>query len=292
MIDPPASEHERRVLILGPTPRDGRLIADVLRQSGIPALACADSDRLLRALEDEAAAVLVTEEAVREIGGVLRGAVAAQPAWSDLPILLLTVTGADSPTVMGAIETLGNVTLLERPIRVTALIAAVRTALRSRLRQYETHAYLAERERIERSRKLEIGVARLLSLEDSDDPVPRVLQAVIEGLGWEAGALWEPSERDGRLRSSAFCSRSGKALPQLEAATRATSFGRGEGLPGRVFETGEPVWITDVMSDGNFPRRDAAAAGDPAEQHARGAGGAAAREIRSGRRRDHVFLLA
>ena len=43
-------------------------------------------------------------------------------------------------------RTLGNVTLLERPVRVAALVSAVRSALRARARQYQTRAHLEERE--------------------------------------------------------------------------------------------------------------------------------------------------
>ena len=66
--------------------------------------------------------------------------VAGQPPWSDLPMLILTRPGADSATVSGAVASLGNVTLLERPIRVPALVSAVQVALRARGRQYELRA--------------------------------------------------------------------------------------------------------------------------------------------------------
>jgi signal transduction histidine kinase/ActR/RegA family two-component response regulator len=60
---------------------------------------------------------------------------------------MLTRQGADSAAVALAVESLGNVTLLERPVRIGALASAVRSALRARDRQYQTRAHLEERER-------------------------------------------------------------------------------------------------------------------------------------------------
>src|SRR5207247_1203726 len=45
----------------------------------------------------------------------------------------------------------------------------------------------------------------------------------------------------------------------FRAVTRQTTFRRGEGLPGRVWESCRPAWIADVQLDENFPRRPAAA---------------------------------
>jgi PAS domain S-box-containing protein len=40
----------------------------------------------------------------------------------------------------------------------------------------------------------------------------------------------------------------------FRGATDRTSFARGQGLPGRVWQSGEPAWIGDIAEDPNFPR--------------------------------------
>jgi signal transduction histidine kinase len=67
---------------------------------------------------------------------------ARQPAWSDLPIVLLCQTGVQSPMATRVIGAFTNVTLLDRPTSVRTLLSAVQTALRARLRQYQTRDQL------------------------------------------------------------------------------------------------------------------------------------------------------
>ena len=47
--------------------------------------------------------------------------------------------------------------------------------------------------------------------------------------------------------------------PFLAGSTKLT-FPPGIGVPGRVWESGRPQWVTDVAADDNFPRSDEAAA--------------------------------
>ena len=109
---------------------------------------CPDLAGLCRELEAGAGAAVLTEEALgRAEFGQLVEALGRQPAWSDFPVLVLTRAGADSEVVLRTLETLGNVTLLERPVRVPALVSAVRTALRARRRQYQIRDHLAEQQR-------------------------------------------------------------------------------------------------------------------------------------------------
>lgn len=129
---------ERRIVICAPTGRDAALTAKVLQSVGIHSIVCANSDELMKQLPLGAGALLLVEEVVS--GAAMRPLaeyVATQPTWSDIPILLLTRSGADSLDVQRAVEYLGNVTLVERPVRTIALITATRSAVRARERQYQ-----------------------------------------------------------------------------------------------------------------------------------------------------------
>ena len=105
--------------------------------------------------------------------------------------------------------------------------------------------------------RVEHAVARILA--ETDTPVEvyaAVLEAIGGALGWELGAVWEVGP-DGRLR----CVRTwhaGDGAPEFEALSERIMLERGEGLPGRVFASGEPMWIVDAPEDANFPRASAA----------------------------------
>ncbi len=129
---------ERRIVICTPTGQDAALTSQVFRSVSIGSMVCRDTGDLLEQLPRGAGALLLAEEVIS--GSAIRPLaeyVASQPTWSDIPILLLTRSGADSMDARRAVESLGNVTLMERPVRTTALISAARSALRARERQYQ-----------------------------------------------------------------------------------------------------------------------------------------------------------
>ncbi len=129
---------ERRIVICTPTGQDAALTSRVFRSVNIGSMVCRDTGELLEQLPRGAGALLLAEEVIS--GSAMRPLVeyvAGQPTWSDLPILLLTRSGADSVDVRRAVERLGNVTLMERPVRTIALISAARSAIRARERQYQ-----------------------------------------------------------------------------------------------------------------------------------------------------------
>jgi signal transduction histidine kinase len=126
------------------TPRDGATTRDILWRAGIETELC-DSVRVVAAeLQRGAAALMLPEESIGVASQVLAVAIAQQAPWSDLPVLVLTRQGADSADASLAVAALGNVTLLERPVRVATLVSTARTALRARERQYQIRRQLEE----------------------------------------------------------------------------------------------------------------------------------------------------
>ncbi len=146
---------DRRVLVLVPTSKDASVTQALLSSNAIPIEICPTFDALVQELTSGAAAILFPEELVSRAHNMqLRDILARQAAWSDLPVLVLTRSGADSEELGEAVRTLGNVTLLERPVRTATLLSAVRTALRARERQYQIRGHLAERAKSEESLRI------------------------------------------------------------------------------------------------------------------------------------------
>ena len=134
---------ERRVLLLPPTPKDGELTCAILREAGIYCEACANLTDLLDSASVAAGAIILAEEVLgSDDVQSIEEALSRQPPWSDLPILLLTWQGGDSHQVLGAMEMLPNLTLLERPLRIATFTSTVRAALRARDRQYQIRGHI------------------------------------------------------------------------------------------------------------------------------------------------------
>jgi signal transduction histidine kinase/ActR/RegA family two-component response regulator len=137
---------QEAVLILAP---DAALSRKVLEDAGMECAPCRDIGDLCAGIDDGAGIAVLAEEALaHETLELLRLAIRRQPAWSDFPLLVVTAEGADSELVLHTLETLGNVTLLQRPVRVPALVSGVRAALRARRRQYQIRDYVGESDRI------------------------------------------------------------------------------------------------------------------------------------------------
>ena len=129
-----------RVLIHAPVGRDAGLTAELLQRASIACAVCRSLPELCDAFAEGAGAILLTEEALGDPAVQnLAEALEEQPAWSDISVLLFAGNDREPSSVRAIrkLEILRNVTLLERPVRVAAVISTVQAALRGRHRQYE-----------------------------------------------------------------------------------------------------------------------------------------------------------
>jgi PAS domain S-box-containing protein len=137
-----------RALILAPRGRDAAIAVDMLRETGLEAEACPSLASLIDELDEGAAFIIVTEEAISSADlHPLSAWIADQEEWSDIPFILLTTRGGGlerNPAAARHLELLGNVTFLERPFHPTTLVSLARSALRARRRQYDARARLID----------------------------------------------------------------------------------------------------------------------------------------------------
>ncbi len=137
------------IKIVASLPRDAELICSSLTDPGITCRLNSPATAVAVAAEipERTDIIILFEEALdQHATECLAEALSRQPPWSDIPIIVLTGGGAvsrASERLAKMREPLGNVTLIERPVRPITLISSVRSAIRARKKQYEIAEHLA-----------------------------------------------------------------------------------------------------------------------------------------------------
>lgn len=156
--------HDHRTIIVAPTGKDGRLVAGLLERLTIPCHIASSITEACTLIREGAGAAIISEEAfvngsMNELLQVLH----EQPSWSDFPLILLTISGRvtiESERLREMRRPLGNLFLLERPIRPETLLSTLEIALRGRERQYQIRdqidQYGRAQEALLRSEKLAV----------------------------------------------------------------------------------------------------------------------------------------
>ena len=117
-----------------------------------------------------------------------------------------------------------------------------------------------ERRRAERRLGFQYTATRVLAESPRlDAAVPRMLQAICESLGWDVGVIWWVDPQASVLVCGDLWHSPSLRADEYAALCRESTFAPGIGLPGRVWASGEPVWIADVTKHSNFPRASVAA---------------------------------
>ncbi|CAN5463357.1 response regulator [soil metagenome] len=137
-----------KAVILAPSGRDAEIAATILGEAGFPSQIVRDLPSMIEQIELGAGVAVMAEEAIRSADlRPFKDSLDGQPAWSDIPVVLLTWHGGGperNPAASRLAEVLGNVTFLERPFHPTTLATLARTAIRSRRRQYEARSRLED----------------------------------------------------------------------------------------------------------------------------------------------------
>jgi PAS domain S-box-containing protein len=103
------------------------------------------------------------------------------------------------------------------------------------------------------------AVARILVSADTlAEATPKLLATIGGQLGWDLGALWTVRPRLDTIGCVELWMGPGIDDAGFAAATKEAAFATGEGIPGRVWESGRAEWVADVRGEENFPRAEMA----------------------------------
>ena len=141
------SGYAAQTIVVTPNEADGKLSVELLRADGIVATRYPTLADVPPLAGDDIGCLLIVEEAltqaeIQRIDQLLL----AQPAWSDLPLLVIA---GHATSLVGFVERVfsqpGNLSVLQRPLHPVTLSLAVKASLRARARQFELRDLLAER---------------------------------------------------------------------------------------------------------------------------------------------------
>jgi PAS domain S-box-containing protein len=83
----------------------------------------------------------------------------------------------------------------------------------------------------------------------------QILETVGRNLQWDVGGLWAVDRTTRRLRCVEIWHPPSTEFLEFVNFSRQTTFRAGEGLPGRVFKSGQPVWIADLAEEQDLVRK-------------------------------------
>jgi PAS domain S-box-containing protein len=114
---------------------------------------------------------------------------------------------------------------------------------------------ITDRRRTEHRLALQYAITRIVSRSiDFVEGTHEILETVCESLGWQVGILWAVDHQDEVLRCVDVWHNPTLDMHEFELTSRTRTFPLRVGLPGRIWESGKPAWVSNLKTDPNFPR--------------------------------------
>jgi PAS domain S-box-containing protein len=242
---------EMRVVVLPPTTADGVAIKKLLDSCGMACVVVSNLTAACEAVNGGAGALVIAEEELED-DLRLRECIRIQPVWSDLPLILLSSSGrSESATLAEMVPTLGNVSLVERPVRMSTLVSLIRSSLRARSRQYQVREHLAQQEAAQKTIREAQQRFRLL-LENITDYAIFMIDTEGRVASWNSGAEhtlgYSSNEILGQPAAQLFVAESAGEDVLAREMKEAQTMGRATSTGWRARKNGERLYVEGVLS--------------------------------------------
>lgn len=115
---------------------------------------------------------------------------------------------------------------------------------------------ITEQRQAERRLAMQYAVTQAMtSALGANDALANLLPRLAQGTGWALGEIWLVDNAGATLRRAHAWHDPRLNLGEFEDASRKTVFGRGDGVPGRVWESCRSIFCADLRTDSGFQRR-------------------------------------
>src|SRR6266851_4399460 len=114
---------------------------------------------------------------------------------------------------------------------------------------------ITERKRAEELQSLEHAVAHSIAASESvTAAMTAAIRAICETEGWECGRYFRPDSEAGVLRFGESWGIEDPAIQEFLERSREIVYGPDVGLMGRVWQSGQPLWVADLTQDSRAQR--------------------------------------
>lgn len=96
--------------------------------------------------------------------------------------------------------------------------------------------------------------AKAAGIQDSKAALKLLVADICEITGWPVGEVWLPDINKRYLYQASYYHAAGHKTGTFAEQSGNFTFKKGEGFPGRAWESKKPAWAPDVTKDANFPR--------------------------------------
>jgi PAS domain S-box-containing protein len=242
-----------RILLVEDNPADARLVRELLRGSDPRPVEIHHVDRLAEAvarLRGEPTDLVLLDLSLPDSVGLGTLAAVLQVA-PGAPVVVLTGL-RDESLAEEAVRAGAQEYLVKGDINGHGLARVIRYAFERKRRENEQRRAEAELLLLHRL-ALAVGEA-----EDLESALLLVLEEICLATGWATGESWLPSEGGARLERGPVRTVADGALERFHTESGTLAFVPGEGLPGRVWQSGAPLWVPDTSACPDSDRRDLA----------------------------------
>ena len=127
---------QETVLVYGTAPEDVQPTMAILRSASLEPVLCQDIQQFCTKMVQAHCGVITQDAVLADGDHVLHRTLHDEPFWSDFPLMILVNEDPALRDVIEAMEAIGNMTLVEEPVRASELLRSVKAGLRDRKRQY------------------------------------------------------------------------------------------------------------------------------------------------------------